>query len=57
MEKPWLKFYEPGVPASIPYPDIPLHKNLEETAHTHPDNTATIFFDARLTYRELDALV
>jgi long-chain acyl-CoA synthetase len=57
MEKPWLKFYEPGVPASIPYPDIPLHRNLEEAAQTHPGNIATIFFDAGLTYRELQALV
>lgn len=56
MERPWLKFYEPGVPASIPYPDIPLHQNLTDAARDYPQNPATIFFDATLTYQELDAL-
>jgi len=56
MERPWLKFYEPGVPASIPYPDIPLHQNLADAARDYPQSPATIFFDAVLTYRELDAL-
>lgn len=56
MERPWLKFYEPGVPASIPYPDIPLHQNLADAARDYPQNPATIFFDATLTYQELDAL-
>jgi len=57
MDKPWLKFYEPGVPASIPYPDSPLFHNLDEAARTYPNNTATVYFDAKLTYRELAALV
>ncbi|MGQ9733382.1 MAG: long-chain-fatty-acid--CoA ligase [Candidatus Zipacnadales bacterium] len=56
MERPWLKFYEPGVPASIPYPDIPLHQNLADAARDYPQSPATIFVDATLTYRELDAL-
>ncbi len=56
MERPWLKFYEPGVPASIPYPDIPLHQNLADAARDYPQSPATIFFDATLTYQELDAL-
>ncbi|MBC7258235.1 MAG: long-chain fatty acid--CoA ligase [Chloroflexi bacterium] len=56
MERPWLKFYEPGVPASIPYPDIPLHQNLADAARDYPHSPATIFFDATLTYQQLDAL-
>jgi long-chain acyl-CoA synthetase len=56
MERPWLKFYEPGVPASIPYPDIPLHQNLADAARDYPNNPATIFFDATLTYQQLNAL-
>ncbi len=56
MERPWLKFYEPGVPASIPYPDIPLHQNLADAARDYPQSPATIFFDAVLTYQQLDAL-
>jgi long-chain acyl-CoA synthetase len=56
MEKPWLKNYEPQVPHTLQYPDRPLHANLEESARKHPDATATIFLDARLTYRELNDL-
>jgi len=56
MERPWLKFYEPGVPASIPYPDIPLHQNLADAARDYPNSPATIFFDATLTYQQLNAL-
>ncbi|NIO71474.1 MAG: AMP-binding protein, partial [Anaerolineae bacterium] len=64
MEKPWLKNYEEGVPATIAYPDIPLHQILAETARKYPNNTATIFgnvveplgnmlLDAKMTYREI----
>jgi len=57
MEKPWLKSYEPQVPATLTYPDRPLPGNLAETARKYPDATATIFMDAKLTYAQLDALV
>jgi long-chain acyl-CoA synthetase len=57
MEKPWLKNYEPGVPHTLEYPDRPLHANLEETARRYPDATATIFLEARMTYRQLNELV
>ena len=32
MEKPWLKHYEDGVPASLSYPDMPLYQMLAGTA-------------------------
>jgi long-chain acyl-CoA synthetase len=57
MEKPWLKNYEPGVPHTLEYPDRPLHANLEETARRHPDATAAIFLEAKMTYRQLNELV
>ncbi len=56
MEKPWVKHYEPGVPATLEYPEVPLHHFLESSARRFPTRTATIFFDARLSYSELDAL-
>jgi long-chain acyl-CoA synthetase len=31
MEKPWLKQYEDGVPATLSYPDIPLYQMLADT--------------------------
>jgi long-chain acyl-CoA synthetase len=56
MEKPWLKNYEPQVPHTLEYPERPLHTNLEESARKYPDATATIFLDAKLTYREVNDL-
>lgn len=41
--KPWLKSYDPDVPASLePYPTAALHHQLETTAHQHADNVALI---------------
>jgi long-chain acyl-CoA synthetase len=58
MEKPWLKHYDPGVPATIDYPQITLHQLLEETVQRFPNHTVIIFpgvlGDAyRLSYQEL----
>jgi len=57
MEKPWLKYYEQGVPATIDYPDTVMPKVLADMARKHPDRTATLFKGAKLTYRELNELV
>ena len=57
MEKPWLKFYEEGVPATIDYPDMMMPQVLADTARKHPDHPATLFKGAKLTYRELNELV
>ncbi|TKJ30873.1 MAG: long-chain fatty acid--CoA ligase [Chloroflexi bacterium B3_Chlor] len=60
MEKPWLKFYDEGVPHTLDYPEVPLHWFLEESARKYPDSIATIlpgrFGDTKLTYRELNEL-
>jgi long-chain acyl-CoA synthetase len=55
-KRPWLKYYDPGVPHTLTYPDITLQTFLDRTAAEHPEVTATIFFNARLTYRELSEL-
>lgn len=57
MDKPWLKKYEPRVPASIAYPEKNMPEILAESARRFSDRAATLFFKARLTYRRLDALV
>jgi len=60
MEKPWLKFYDEGVPHTLEYPEVPLHWYLEESARKYPDSIATIlpgrFGDTKLTYKELNEL-
>ena len=53
-DMPWLASYEPEVPPDFSPPDLTLHGLLEKTAGEYPNNTATIFFGARLTYAQLD---
>lgn len=54
---PWVQFYEPGVSATLSYPDLTLGGVLEETARKFPDHTALLFFGKKITYAELDRLV
>ena len=63
--KPWLKYYDEGVPPTIEYPSVPLDRLLEESAARFPDQPAIIFggrlgssvIDSPLTYRELNEAV
>ncbi len=53
MERPWLKFYEPGVPHHIQYPDIPLYRFLDNAVRDFPEKEAIIFQGRKITYRQL----
>ena len=53
MERPWLKFYEPGVPHHIQYPDIPLDRLLDNAVRDFPEKEAIIFQGRKITYRQL----
>jgi len=53
MERPWLKFYDEGVPHTLTLPDITIPDYLRRAATHHPDHPATVFLGARLTYRQL----
>jgi long-chain acyl-CoA synthetase len=63
--KPWLQFYDEGVPPSIDYPTIPLDRLLEEAAAKHPENPAIIFggrvgsrvMDSPMNYHQLNDAV
>ncbi|MCS7139902.1 MAG: long-chain fatty acid--CoA ligase [Nitrososphaerota archaeon] len=55
-DRPWFKFYPPGVRKHIDYPDKPLHELLREAARKFPNRTAIIYFDRKITFKELDAL-
>lgn len=52
MDKPWTKFYEPGVPKTMAIPDITLVDIFDQAVRENPDGAAISFFGARLTYRE-----
>jgi long-chain acyl-CoA synthetase len=63
--KPWLKYYDEGVAATIDYPPFPLDQMLTRAAAQHPERMATIFgarvgsriMDGAMTYRQLDEAV
>ncbi len=55
--RPWHRHYDKEVRPSLNYPSIPVHQCLRDSAASFPGNTALIFFDRKITYRELDALV
>lgn len=56
MEKPWLKYYDPGVPSTIAYPSIPVTAFLDRAAQRYPMRPCTIFRGNHLTYAQVDAL-
>jgi long-chain acyl-CoA synthetase len=43
MEKPWLKEYDSGVPATIDYPEVPLQQFLIDAAAKYPNKTALVY--------------
>ncbi|HET6781719.1 MAG TPA: long-chain fatty acid--CoA ligase [bacterium] len=51
--RPWLRFYEPGVPHTLIYPDSTIPQFLDDTAARHPRGIGTVFFGAQLTFAEL----
>lgn len=53
-EKPWLRFWPEGVPKRIDYPTVPLSGFLKKTAEKYPENIAIVYFDRKITYKDLD---
>ncbi|MCX5845881.1 MAG: long-chain fatty acid--CoA ligase [Deltaproteobacteria bacterium] len=57
LDKPWLKSYEKGVPATINYEEICMPDIMDRTAKEFPDKTALIFQGYTLTFRQLKEMV
>ncbi len=53
-ERVWLAKYPSKVPPTLTYPEVPLDQLLRETATKYPSAVATIFYGAKMTYREID---
>ena len=51
--RPWTKFYDEGVPATLHYPDTTVHALLDDAAESYPNATATIFFGAKRTFKSI----
>src|SRR5437660_7726005 len=56
MERPWLRQYEAGVPATLSYPDILLPQFVIDSARRYPNRTALEFYGRRISYRQLNTL-
>jgi len=64
-EKPWLRFYDEGVPETIDYPEIRLDQLLADSAAKFPEQQAVVFgarvgsriMDASVSYKQLDNAV
>ena len=53
MESRHLQHWPKQVPRHLTVPETSLYANLEISAQRFPEKTATVFYDARLTYRDL----
>jgi long-chain acyl-CoA synthetase len=55
-DRPWLKFYDPGVRKHIDYPSVPLFHFLEESAQKYPNRPCVIFKGGKISYAEMDEM-
>jgi long-chain acyl-CoA synthetase len=55
-DRPWVKNYDKGVPATIEYPKGPVFQFLDNAAQKYPDRACTIFKGAVITYKEMSAI-
>ncbi len=53
LQKVWLNKYPPAVSPSLAYPQRPLISLLQDSASRWSRATATIFYGARMNYRDL----
>jgi len=52
-QRPWIRYYPPGVPATLTYPEESLVQPLIRSAAAHPNRPAMLFFGKPTTYRDL----
>lgn len=59
-DKPWLKSYKLGPykleQSLTPFPEEPVYKVLDDAAAKYPGQTAVLFLDRKIKYRELKVL-
>lgn len=53
-ERPWIKHYERGVPATLGFPRRPLHRLLRSAARRHGSRPAIRFGGRTIRYHQLD---
>jgi long-chain acyl-CoA synthetase len=55
-DRPWFKFYDPGVRKHIDYPSVPLFHFLEDSAQKYPNRPCVVFKGGKISYAEMDEL-
>src|ERR1700730_18428818 len=53
LAKPWLEFYQPGVPPAVELEAKPVFQLLDEAAARWPRRDALVFYGRGITYGEL----
>ncbi len=53
LAKPWLKFYQSGVPATLEVPPLSVPQAFDEACARDPERRAVVFYGREITYREL----
>ena len=53
-QRPWLPHYDPGVPASIRYPQQPLFRFLQDAAEKYPDRACTLLRGQAVSFGEMN---
>ncbi len=56
-DRPWLQWYDPGVPHEVEVPGRPLDQLLAESAARYPSRTAIRYLGRSITYAALDEAV
>lgn len=54
QERPWIRYYEKGVPETLGFPRRPLFRLLRSAARRHGSRPAIQFDTRKITYSELD---
>jgi long-chain acyl-CoA synthetase len=55
--RPWIKYYQAGVPEQLDIPDHALTWLLEQTVSRSPQHTALIYYGTRISYAQLSTQV
>ena len=53
--RPWLRFYQEGVPAELNIPEQPLTWLLDQAANHYPARTAIIYYGTKISYARLSS--
>jgi long-chain acyl-CoA synthetase len=53
LDKPWIRYYPPGVSPTVPVPDISIPQAFDEAAARYGAKTALVFYGRKVTFAEL----